>query len=97
MSARQRVMIAAVFALVAAAGIARASAAEFHGLGSPDLFVHQVHGVSSDGAIVVGSRWHPVKDADRAVMWKDGVVIDLNRQAYERLTCTKELVIAVKL
>lgn len=89
MSASQRVMIAAVFALVAAAGIARVTAAEFQGLGSPDLFVHQVHGVSSDGAIAVGSRWHPVKDADHAVMWKDGVVTDLGTLGGRRSWASK--------
>jgi probable HAF family extracellular repeat protein len=50
--------------------------AEFHGLSSPDLFGY-LFGVSSDGAIAVGTRRHPGKDADHAVMWKDGVVTDL--------------------
>jgi probable HAF family extracellular repeat protein len=87
MSASQRVRIIVVFALLV--GIAQASAAEFHGLGSPDLFVQTVHGVSSDGAIAVGSRWHPVKDAAHAVMWKDGVVTDLGTLGGRRSWASK--------
>lgn len=63
--------------LTLGASLSCASAAEFHGLGTPELFVRNVEGVSADGGIAVGTRWHPGQDADHAVMWKDGKVTDL--------------------
>ena len=79
----------AILALFFALAPGFALAAEFHGLGTPELFVHQVHGATADGKVAVGTRWHAGRDAAHAVIWKDGVVNDLGTLGGRRSWASK--------